>query len=352
MYLKKTSFAIGIGALSMAAHAQTNVQLYGLVDAGVEYVNKVRVGDVGSPTESIVRVQSGSAQSSRFGLRGREDLGSGLTAIFALESGIAIDTGTLSQGGRLFGRHAYVGLNHKSLGELQLGRQTSTVYDYGVQYDPVTATRYSAVVFDPAYVGRADNAGKYVGKFRGLNIGTQYSTGYDSLIAGGSEVPGASRVGKEMGVHVSYALGGAQVGVVYDRQNGVSVGTQRNTTERMAVGGFYDIAPIKLFASFQRLTSETPVTSRDTDLYWVGAQYSSGGAFTLTGSMYFNSPEGSDNMSNMLTFLATYALSKRTDLYSEIAFMRNQDRAMLGMGGAVNPGDRQGGAIVGIRHRF
>lgn len=352
MYFKKTSVAIGIAALSVTAHAQTNVQLYGLVDAGIEYVNKVRVGGVGSATESVVRVQSGSAQSSRFGLRGREDLGGGLSAVLALESGIAIDTGTLSQGGRLFGRHAYVGLNHKTLGEVQLGRETTTVYDYGVQYDPVTASRYSAVVFDAAYVGRADNAIKYVGKFGGLNIGTQYSAGYDSLISGGSEVPGAPRVGKEMGVHMSYAFGGAQFGVVYDRQNGVTVATQLNTIERMAVGGFYDMAPVKLFASYQRLTSETPVTSRDTDLYWIGAQYNSGGPFTLTGSLYFNNPDGSANRSNMLTFLASYALSKRTDLYSEIAFMTNQDAAMMGMGGAVNPGDRQGGAIVGIRHRF
>lgn len=352
MFLKKTSVAIGIAALSMTAQAQTSVQLYGLVDAGVEYIDKVRVGGVGSATESVVRVQSGSAQSSRFGLRGREDLGGELSAVFALESGIAIDTGTLSQGGRLFGRHAYVGLNHKSLGELQLGRQTTAVYDYGVQYDPITATRYSAVVFDAAHVGRADNAIKYVGKFGGLSIGTQYSAGYDSLIAGGSEVPGASRVGKEMGVHISYAFGSAQFGVVYDRQNGVSVATQRNTNERLAVGGFYNMSPIKLFASYQRLTSETPVTSRDTGLYWIGAQYSSGGPFTLTGSLYVNNPDGSEDRSNMLTFLASYALSKRTDLYSEIAFMRNQDAAMMGMGGAVNPGDRQGGAIVGIRHRF
>ncbi|THC39307.1 porin [Massilia sp. Mn16-1_5] len=352
MHFKRASIATAIAALSVTAHAQTNVQLYGLVDAGVEYVDKVRIGDVGSATESVVRVQSGSAQSSRFGLRGREDLGNGLSAVFALESGIAIDTGTLSQGGRLFGRHAYVALNHKTLGEIQLGRQTSTVYDYGVQYDPVTATRYSAVVFDAAYVGRADNAVKYVGKFGGLNIGAQYSAGYDSLIAGGSEVPGASRVGKEMGVHVSYALGPAQFGVVYDRQNGTSVATQRNTTERMAAGGLYNIATVKLFASYQRLRSETPVTRRDTDLYWVGAQYNSGGPFTLTGSLYFNDPAGSANRSNMLTILASYALSKRTDLYSEVAFMQNQDAAMLGMGGAVNPGGHQGGAIVGIRHRF
>jgi predicted porin len=104
MHLARTSITIAIAALSVSAQAQTNVQLYGIMDAGIEYVDKVRTGGVGSATDSVVRVQSGSAQSSRFGLRGREDLGNGLSAVLALESGIAIDNGTLSQGGRLFGR--------------------------------------------------------------------------------------------------------------------------------------------------------------------------------------------------------------------------------------------------------
>lgn len=351
MHLARTSIAIAIALLSMQAHAQTSVQLYGIADAGIEYVDKVRVGAAGSATESVVRVQSGSAQSSRFGLRGREDLGGGLTAVFALESGLAIDTGTLGQGGRLFGRHAYVALNHKSLGEIQIGRQTTLVYDYGVLYDPVTATRYSATVFDAAYAGRADNAVKYVGKFGGLNVGAQYSFGFDGLVANGGELPGAFRVGKEMGAHVSYAFGPLQFGVLYDRQNGVTLATERNTTERKTIGALYNIAPMKFFASYQRLTAETPLTSRDTNLSWVGAQYASG-PVTLTGSLYFNDPEGLATKSRMLTILASYALSKRTDLYSEVSYMKNQDAATLGMGGTVNPGDNQTGAIVGIRHRF
>ncbi|TQK01124.1 porin [Herbaspirillum sp. SJZ107] len=352
MHFARTSTVVAMTALSVAAHAQNNVQLYGLMDAGVEYVDKVRVGGVGSATESMVRVQSGSAQSSRFGLRGREDLGDGLTAVFALESGISIDSGTLGQNGRLFGRHAYVGLNHRTLGEIELGREATTFYDYGVQYDPITASRYSAVVFDAAYVGRADNAVKYVGKFGGFSVGAQYSFGLDGTIAGGSEVPGAYRVGKETGMHVSYVLGKAQFGVVYDRQNGTSIATERNTTERKAVGGAISFPSVKLFASYQRTTAATPASSRDTNLYWVGAQYSPVAAFTVTPTLYVNDPEGAANKSTMLAFLANYALSKRTDLYSQLAFMRNQDQASMGMGGAVNPGDRQGGVILGIRHRF
>lgn len=347
-----TRIAIAGAALSAAFNAQGQVQLYGIVDAGIEYVDKVRVGEVGSRTDDIVRVQSGSAQSSRLGFRGKEDLGGGLSAVFALESGISIDNGALNQGGRLFGRHAYVGLNHKSFGELQLGRQTSVVYDYGVFYDPLTATRYSAVVFDTSYVGRSDNAVKYVGKHGGLSVSAQYSFGYDGLIPGGAEVAGAYRVGKEMGVHISQAFGGAQLGVMYDRQNGVSVATQRDTTERMTVGGLYQVAQVKLFASYQRRAVETPMAGLDTDLYWAGAQYASGGPWSFAGSLYINDPEGAANRSTMLAFLGSYALSKRTDVYGHIALIRNEDAAMHGMGGPVNPGDRQSGVILGIRHRF
>jgi predicted porin len=57
----------------------------------------------------------------------------------------------------------------------------------------------------------------------------------------------------------------------------------------------------------------------------------------------------------MFTVLGSYALSKRTDLYSQVAFMKNQNAATLGMGGAgfaVNPGDSSTAMTVGIRHRF
>lgn len=352
MQFARTSTVVAMAALSAAAHAQTNVQLYGIMDAGVEYVDKVRVGGVGSATESVVRVQSGSAQSSRFGLRGREDLGDGVSAVFALESGIAIDTGTLGQNGRLFGRHAYVGLNHKILGEIEIGREATTFYDYGVQYDPITASRYSAVVFDAAYVGRADNAVKYLGKFGGLSVGAQYSFGYDGTIAGGSEVAGAYRVGKEMGMHVSYALGMVQVGAVYDRQNGTSIATERYKTERRAVGATITFPAVKVFASYQRTSTPTSLSSRNTNIYWIGLQTSPIGAFTVTPTLYVNDPEGGANKSTMFALLASYALSKRTDLYSQLAFMRNQNLATMGMGGAVNPGDSQNGLILGLRHRF
>src|SRR5690348_3984282 len=92
---------------SSASHAQSAVTLYGVIDTGVEYVT-----NVGPQKSSVVRMPTLTASlPSLWGLRGKEDLGGGLSAVFVLESGFAPAQGTLNQGGRLFGRQAYVGLS-------------------------------------------------------------------------------------------------------------------------------------------------------------------------------------------------------------------------------------------------
>lgn len=74
--------AAALGLVAGEAYAQSSVTLYGVADAGVEFVNHQKPGD-----STVVRVQSGNLSGSRWGLRGSEDLGGGLRAIFALESG-------------------------------------------------------------------------------------------------------------------------------------------------------------------------------------------------------------------------------------------------------------------------
>jgi len=106
--VKKVSIAVAVSAAlaASAAHAQSSVTLYGLVDAGITYTNNVG----GSGRVALV---SGNISGSRFGLRGSEDLGGGLKTIFVLENGFNVNNGTLGQGGRMFGRQAYVGLSSK-----------------------------------------------------------------------------------------------------------------------------------------------------------------------------------------------------------------------------------------------
>ncbi|MDF6681443.1 porin, partial [Escherichia coli] len=115
-----------LGLFATTAFAQSSVTLYGVADAGIEYLSNVPSASPGGSNQ--VRMTSGNMSTSRWGLRGVEDLGGGLKAIFELESGISFDTGAQNNSTRLFDRSAFVGLGSK-YGQLTLGRQTTPMYD-------------------------------------------------------------------------------------------------------------------------------------------------------------------------------------------------------------------------------
>jgi predicted porin len=79
------------------AFAQSSVTLYGVLDEGIDYTNNVGGG-------AVWEMASGYAQGSRWGMKGSEDLGGGMKAVFQLENGFDLSSGRLAQGGRMFGR--------------------------------------------------------------------------------------------------------------------------------------------------------------------------------------------------------------------------------------------------------
>lgn len=170
--MKITSMALAAAALATAgtAAAQSNVTLYGIMDAGIEYVNHAGANGGGA-----ARLVSGGKNTSRWGLRGSEDLGGGLKGIFNLESGIAIDTGRLDTDNTLFDRRAVVGLAG-SFGQVVFGRTFTTTYDFMLPYDPMGyAPNYSWATSSTAtgdrkdgLFSRASNAVRYDGTFGGL----------------------------------------------------------------------------------------------------------------------------------------------------------------------------------------
>ncbi len=93
-----------IAMTSEVALAQSNVEVFGIVDTAVEWA---RSGD----GVNVNRLVSGQNSASRFGMRGSEDIGGGLKANFWLENGFNTDTGALSDSARLFNRRATVGLS-------------------------------------------------------------------------------------------------------------------------------------------------------------------------------------------------------------------------------------------------
>ena len=188
--MKMKLFAAAVAALAAGgAYAQSSVTLYGVVDTGVEWVNKSPVGatssnPAGTSGSSRVAMQSGNLSGSRWGLRGVEDLGGGLKGIFNLESGFNLNNGASAQGRRLFGRNAYVGLQGQ-WGQLTLGRQQSPFYDFGLIYDPMAiSTRYSITSQDQFFAQRTDNSVKYVGTFGGLGVSALYSFNNNGSLPG------------------------------------------------------------------------------------------------------------------------------------------------------------------------
>ena len=128
--MKKTLVALAVlGSFAGAASAATSVTLYGTLDAGYEDWN-LRKGlkplGADQPNGVIVNklVQGGTSEkNSKFGIKGQEDLGNGLAAIFTLEGHIGADVGE-TNGGQLFSRESTVGLKG-SFGEVKIGRAKS-----------------------------------------------------------------------------------------------------------------------------------------------------------------------------------------------------------------------------------
>ncbi|MBR8501625.1 porin, partial [Burkholderia cenocepacia] len=120
--------AAAAASFATVAHAQSSVTLYGVLDAGITYQSNVA-------SKSLWSMGSGIDQS-RFGLRGSEDLGGGLKAIFTLESGFNIGNGRLGNNGGMFNRQAFVGLSSQ-YGTVTLGKQYDATQDY---LAPLTAT--------------------------------------------------------------------------------------------------------------------------------------------------------------------------------------------------------------------
>ena len=149
--MQKKLIALAIAGLASApVFAQTNVTVYGVVDATVESV-KASGGDVLTEIDRRTRVTS---NSSLIGFRGTEDLGNGLKALFQIESSISGDTG----GGTLAGRDTFVGLTG-GFGTLQLGKLTTIMRAAGAKVD-----------FNPAATGIGFQAATY-GTIGGIKTG-------------------------------------------------------------------------------------------------------------------------------------------------------------------------------------
>lgn len=354
--MKKSLIALAVlGTLSGTAIAQSSVTLYGAVDAGITFD-----GDNITGGDERVGLDSGIQAGSRLGVRGTEDLGGGLSGIFALEMGLAADTGESTQGGsrlgadgnpqrfnRTFGRQAYVGL------ESNWGRLT-----FGRQYTPY----YLALsgVADPFAGGlagtaenlmwrsgtRMDNTIKYVlPEWGGFNAELAYSF---------EEETDNSDRGRAYSGSLGYATGPFAIKLAHHSLNSETDDIRERAT---LLAGTYDLNVAKLHLGLADndnvLTgSSGGIRNADSRDLVTGASVPFGRSTFLVSYVRKDDRSASDLDADQWGVGYLYNISKRTNFYTSFAQISNDNGARYTVGNSMNVGTGEQQFNLGVRHTF
>lgn len=365
----RTSIAIAAGMMASTAMAQSQATLYGIIDTGVSVVtNSFNPTTGGVGTTPKMMTLTGSVPS-RFGVRGSEDLGNGLSAIYTLESGFSPDTGASGQGGRLFGRQAFVGLKG-DWGQVTLGRLTNMTALSMMKSDVMGPNVFALGSID-TYLpnARSDNAIGYLGSFSGLTVGATYSLGRDSAGTAGSRNPSAVFCGgetagdatacRQVTALLAYDASSFGVSAAYDTmKGGTGAGDLPNSNlkdRRAILSGYVMLGQTKLGAGIiDRKKDIVSANAEKSQLYFLGVSHPFSSTLSFDAQVAQHKVKDTDKKSLLTTARLTYSLSKRTALYSTVGHITNSGNAAVAVdaGGFVQPGKNQTGFAAGIRHAF
>lgn len=354
-----------------AAQAQSgSVALYGNLDQYFNYLHS-------SSGATVKSLEDGAWLRSRFGVRGAEDLGGGLTAKFQLEGGFSADTGTQADVTRFWDRQAYVGLASKEFGELRLGRQNGPIFSRGGNVD-YTARTLGSMVNNFGVPSRYDNDVAYLSpRVAGLQVeahvalpeaasgnralvyqwaldwaSDSYRLGYMGLRG---RAPTGATVDKDVvydNVYANWMYGAGTVYLAYVRSNNNTATSVSNNAGTLLgnVGGFNagTNADLNNFYDIAQVSADYRISSQ----LRVGA---------LWGRIHDRSGRSRD--ANGGSVGAYYDLSKRTMLVALLDTLRNDANGgwrPVGSAGMkttfTSPADINGrtlnGVQLGIVHRF
>jgi predicted porin len=383
--MKKTLIVASIMGVcaAPAVYAQSSVTLYGTLDAGLVYSNN-------QGGHSNWQQSSGNLSNTYFGLKGNEDLGAGLHAIFTLESGFNLNSGQFSQSSTLFNRQAFVGLQSNQYGTVTLGRQYDSTVDYlaplsaagsgygnnlaGHPFDndnldnsfsvqnsvKYTSANYYGLQFGGLY-GFSNAAGQFSDN-RAWSVGASYTNGplnfaasYLQLNNAGNNTTGAvsvtngnaniaSEQQRTYGAGVNYTYGPATAGFVYTH-------TQLDNVQGINAGG----TPLPGVLGMNLHLDNYEINGR----YALTPALSLAAAYTFTDGKVTGTANNGDPKWHTFTLTSDYSLSKRTDVYVEGVYQHASGQfgdfgSNVASINTLSPSStgNQVAAAVGVRHRF
>ena len=369
---------LAIALSSIQAHAQNSVTLYGIIDTGFTYTHN------SGGSASQFAMTSGNESGSRWGLKGAEDLGGGLKTIFQLENGFNSTTGKLGQGGREFGRQAFVGLSGTSWGTVTLGRQYDPVVDL---VQPVQGDNYLGGIFtSPGDVDNADNSARFNNAIKWASPSWGGVTAEAMYAPGG--VAGSTSNGTSYAGALAYNSGPLALAAGYlhiDNGTAASRGTSSSTSTSDSLfnsnvnlhyesakainiarlGGNYQFGPVTVgaYGSYSDYKPDASSAFSTAEKYKVGSAYAvwqvSAPLSAEIGYVYMKSSGDSSATYNQFAIAADYFISKRTDFYAFAGYTRASGSNGLGAADAVvgstdtdSGKSSQAVVTVGIRHKF
>jgi predicted porin len=233
--MKKSLLAVAVAAaLPTFAQAQSSITMFGILDASVEYSNEDANRVPSSTGQTLnagadagLRLNNGTQSGSRFGVRGVEDLGGGLKAIFTIEHRLSVDTGDTAGGGfnaangKFWNGQAWVGLETR-FGNVTMGRQYSPIFwalipadftGYGFYNNWAGFTGAGFSPITPQGPIRLDNSVSYKSPtMGGLTVYATYAFGENLSNATTANLGASNDI---WGVAAGWQLGGLYLGAGY-----------------------------------------------------------------------------------------------------------------------------------------
>lgn len=337
--MKKSLLALALLGAYGAAMAQTSVTIYGSFDAGVRYLDNVNAaGD-----DRFTMSSGGTSMSNRIGFKGQEDLGGGLNAHFALESGFNSGTGALDNTSQvLFNRLATVGIGG-GFGSLDFGRQYTVAFKTIALYEPFAYRFPGQTHVVPATAGvRYNNDIQYTGTFGPVTVRAEHSLGEQ---AGSVTDASASAIG------ATFTSGPIAVGGAYTKRKpnvATSPATDFQDNDHFTVGAAYRMGPLRVSAGYANEEQERTTVNTEDKYAWGGVNYTLSPSLELAAAYYQQKRENATDGKKKLYILAAYySLSKRTSLYAEADYAKYR--------GSLIPAtthDNQTGVSLGVNHMF